>query len=172
MKRSVGTGNRGNMRPGLISLLTVVVVISLATAAVLTITTSHAMHALSSRQAQMTTEGYEAERSAQTFVALLDDELAAARANGNTGTNGLMARIEDDVNAMLAQACANGITATYEVEDATITCTFLTPNGRMLQTSITVDDGASYSIDSWKLTAAPQEEDTGDTLWTGPTAGE
>lgn len=171
MKRSVGSSGRGNMRPGLISLLTVVIITSLSTAAVLTIATSHAMAALSQRQARMTTEGYDAERAAQTFVGLVDEELADAR-KSETSASALMERLENDANMLLAKACPQGITATYSVEDTTLTCTFVTENGRMLQTSIEVGDDATYSIASWKLTAAPEIEDNGDTLWTGPTAGE
>ena len=61
MRRTIGTSSRGNMRHGLISLLTVVVVLSLATAAVLTVSTSRAMAALAQRQANMTQEGYDAD---------------------------------------------------------------------------------------------------------------
>ncbi len=160
------------MRHGLISLLTVVVVISLATAAVLAVTMSQAMGALSQRQARMTTEGYDAERSAQTFLAKLDDELIAARREGTTSSAALMVRIQNCANRMLAEACTEGVTATYSVEDTNVRCTFVTDSGRMLQTDVAVGDNATYSIVSWKLTAAPQVEDDGDTLWGGPTAKE
>lgn len=169
MRRTVGTSNRGNMRHGLISLLTVVVVISLATAAVLSVSTSHAMAALSTRQANMTAESYDAERAAQTMLALVDDELQAAKAKGITDAPSLATRIEDVASTLLAKACPEGVTATHEVDDTTFTCTFVTTNGRMLTTRIDIEDGATYVIASWKLTAAPQVIDNGDTLWSGPT---
>lgn len=171
-RRSVGTSNRGNMRHGLISLLTVVVIICLATAAVLTVATSHAMAALSERQANMTSEGYDAERAAQSMLSKLEDELATARTAGTTDVASLMSRIDSQANKMLAEVCPQGVTATYSVEDTHLTCTFITSNGRMLQTDVVIGDGGTYDVVSWKLTAAPQEEDNGDTLWAGPTAGE
>jgi hypothetical protein len=58
------------------------------------------------------------------------------------------------------------------VEGTILTCTFVTTSGRMLETAIALGDGATYNIVDWKLTAAPQVEDNGDTLWVGPTAGE
>lgn len=171
-RRSVTTNNRGNMRHGLISLLTVVVIISLATIAVLTVATGHAMGALSERQANMTVESYKDEIAAQTMLAEVDDELLAARKDGTSGAASIMARIESKANLMLAQACPEGITATYDIEGTVLTCTFISENGRRLQTGVSIGDDATYDIVSWKLTAAPQEEDNGDTLWTGPTDGE
>lgn len=171
-RRSVTTNNRGNMRHGLISLLTVVVIISLATIAVLTVATGRAMGALSERQANMTAEGYVDEIAAQTMLAEVDDELQAAREEGTSNAKALARRIEDKANLMLAEACPEGITATYSVEDTVLTCTFVSPSGRRLQTGVSINDGATYDIVSWKLTAAPQDEDNGDTLWTGPTDGE
>lgn len=172
VQRSVAASNRGNMRHGLISLLTVVVIIALATAAVLAVATSHAMDALANRQAKTATEGYAAEAAAQTLVAELDDELQAARNEGTSDAVSLAARVESRANGMLAQACPDGVTATYAVEGTTLTCTFVTTSGRMLETTIALGDGATYDIVDWKLTAAPQVEDNGDTLWVGPTAGE
>lgn len=171
-RRSVGTSSRGNMRNGLISLLTVVVVIALATAAVLAVATSHAMAALSERQANMTSEGYEAETAAQTFLAELDDELFALRSRGTTNASALMGEIENKANSMLAKACSQEVTATYEVDKTTLTCTFTTKSGRMLVVELLISNNATYDVVSWKLMAMPQEEETGNTLWTGPTAGE
>lgn len=172
MRRAIGTSNRGNMRHGLISLLTVVVVISLATAAVLAVSTSHAMAALAQRQAAMTSEGYDAERAAQTMLAELDDELHAARAAGVSDPTALMDRIQNSANLMLATACPESVSATYEVDGQTLVCTFVTQSGRMLTTGVAIGKEATYDVVSWKLTAAPQIEDSGDTLWTGPTEEE
>ena len=172
MRRPVGTSNRGNMRHGLISLLTVVVVLSLATAAVLTISTSRAMWALAQRQATMTQEGYDAERAGQTMLAKVDDELSAARAKGTTSAAALAKIVDQSANRLLAEACPQGITATYSVDKTNLQCEFSTPNGRMLQTVIAIGDGGTYDVVSWKLTAVPQSTDTDETLWTGPTAKE
>lgn len=172
MIRSMGTANRGNMRHGLISLLTVVVVISLATAAVLTVSTARAMKALAQRQANMTQEGYDAERAAQAMLSLVSDELDAARTAGTTDSKAMAARIDKNANRMLAEACPEDVTATYKVQGNDLTCTYTTTNGRMLQTVISIGNNATYEVQSWKLTAAPQQEDTGETLWTGPTAKE
>lgn len=171
MKRSDAVAGSGNMRHGLISLLTVVVVISLATAAVLTIATSHAMAALAQRQATMAAEGYAAEQSAQSLLAGLDEELVAARKAKESGTQ-LLARVENRINSLLVAACAQGVTATYDMEDNILTCTFITQSGRSLEATIAVSDDATYDVVGWRLTAAPDDSDNGDTLWTGSTAGE
>lgn len=171
MKRLSGTGARGNMRHGLISLLTVVVIISLATAAVLTVSTAFAMRALANRQANMTTQGYDAERSAQSMLAGLDDELVQARKEG-VKRQAMLSRVEQRMNNLLAKACVEGVTATYGLDDNMLTCIFTTDGGRMLTVRVALLDNATYDVDAWRLTAAPEEEDTGDMLWTGTATGE
>ncbi|MBO7675526.1 MAG: hypothetical protein J6S63_11030 [Atopobiaceae bacterium] len=169
MRRSIGGSNRSSLRPGLISLLTLVIMLSIATAAVLTIATSHAMDALSKRQADMSAEGYEAERSAQTMLALMDEAL---RTSNNTKAAAEAKALDKSMEKILAKACQDGVDATHKVHDNTLTCTFVTTGGRMLTTKITLLDNKAYDVVSWKLTAAPQEEGTDDTLWSGPTAQE
>lgn len=170
MRRSIGTSGRGNMRHGLISLLTVVVVISLATAAVLTISTSHAMKALSEMQASMTSEGYDAERAGQAMLAEVDAFLATARKQGTADAKALAQQLDNKADGMLIDACPEGVTATHSVKDTNFNCVFTTKSGRALDTTISIGADATYDVVSWKLTAAPQEQDTGDMLWTGPTA--
>lgn len=169
MKRSISSGGQGNMRNGLISLLTVVVVVSLATAAVLAISTSHAMHALASRQAEMTLQGYAAERSGQALVASVDEVLLAARKESLDASKALK-RVEKRVNDILVNACAEGVTATFEFDDNVLDVTFITSSGRSLEVRLAVTNEVSYRIECWKLTAAQVEEDTGDVLWTPSTA--
>ena len=169
MRRPIGTNSRGTMRPGLISLLTLVVVLSLATISVLTVASSNAMMALSQRQASMTSQGYDAEISAQTTLALMDDELQ--------NTEGLLANeaaaaLNKSMKRILAKACVEGVTATWETDENSITCTFVTTEGRMLQTKVNLTGDRTYEVVSWKLTAAPQEESSDDTLWLGPAAQE
>ena len=124
MRRAIGTGHRGNMRNGLISLLTVVVVISLATASVLAISTSHAMGALSQRQATMTADGYALERSGQTLLANLDELLSQVRAGGGAAAGGtVIAQVENRMNSLLVESCEQGVTATYETDGNDLTCT-------------------------------------------------
>lgn len=171
MMRKKGSGRGDNMRHGLISLLTVIVIISLATAAVLTIATSHAMWALAQRSATMKAEGYDAERCAQGMLARIDNELAASRKAGE-GHAAMLARIEKRMNSLLAEVCEHGVTATYGLEDNVLTCTFITEGGRSLEASLTIGDDATYDITAWRLSAVPEDEDTGDTLWTGSTAGD
>ena len=171
MRRAIGNSGRGNMRNGLISLLTVVVVISLATAAVLAVSTSHAMGALAQRQATMTADGYALERSGQALLANLDEVLSQAR-GGAAGGGTVISQVENRVNSMLVESCAEGVTATYETSGNDLTCTFVSEHGRMLMVTISVGSNATYDVKAWQLTAAPQEEDNGDTLWTGSTAGE
>ncbi|MBR3316650.1 MAG: hypothetical protein IKG21_02360 [Atopobiaceae bacterium] len=168
MRRSTGTNGRGNMRHGLISLLTVVIVISLATAAVLTVATSHAMAALSQRQANMCAEGYAAERSAQALLAALDEDLETSGKSGQA----LLSHIDNSLDNLLGNACVEGVSATGDLKNNTLTCTFVTQGGRMLQMSLEIDDDATYDVVSWRLTAAPQEHTTGDMLWNGSTAQE
>lgn len=171
MRRAIGNSGRGNMRNGLISLLTVVVVISLATASVLAVSTSHAMGSLAKRQATMTADGYALERSGQTLLANLDELLSQVR-SGTTGGANVISQVENRMNSLLVESCAEGVTATYETTSNGLTCTFVSEHGRMLMVTVSVGGNATYDVKAWQLTAAPQEENTGDTLWTGSTAGE
>ena len=171
MRRAIGNSGRGNMRNGLISLLTVVVVISLATASVLAVSTSHAMGSLAQRQATMTADGYALERSGQTLLANLDELLTQMR-GGAAGGASVISQVDNRMNSLLVESCAEGITATYETASDGLTCTFVSEHGRMLMVTISVGGNATYDVKAWQLTAAPQDENTGDTLWTGSTAGE
>jgi hypothetical protein len=157
-----------HMKNGLLSLLTVVIVISLATAAVLAVSTSHAMKALADRQAMMTGEGYAAEKSAQTFVAMLDEEITDAAENSEN----VLKRVNKHANELLVDAVQEGVSATYNMVDDELTCTFTTTNGRMLETRLTIGNEGTYEIKSWKLMAAPEDVETSDLLWTGSATNE
>ncbi len=170
MNRTSFSKNRGSVRNGLISLLVVIAVLLLATIAVLTVSTSHAMKALAQRQATMTDEGYDAETSAQNLLALLDEELASMSAKGTTGA-ARMAELDSRVNQLLVSACVDGVSGAYLVDGNTLTCTFTTQNGRVLEITLAIGENASYNVIAWRLTAA-LDTDTGDMLWTGSSTGE
>lgn len=169
MRRAVGSSGKEYVRPGLISLLTLVVILSLSTITVLTVATANAMSSLTLRQASMNSQGYDAEVSAQTMLALVDDELQGSKASSTTGAAKLL---DKRMKKILDAACVEGVTATHEVENNSITCTFVTSGGRMLTTQIDLLNKNTYDVVSWKLTAAPQDESSDDTLWLGPTAQE
>jgi hypothetical protein len=169
--KNPANASKDNMRHGLISLLTVVVVISIATAAVLTVATSRAMAALAERQATMTTEGYAAEQSAQTMLSYVDEELLASR-KAKESRQAMLSRIENRMNSLLVEACEPGVSATYVLDGNVLTCTFVTEGGRSLEASVTIQDDATYTITAWRLTAVVQETTSDDTLWTGSTAKE
>lgn len=172
MRRHTTTSpTQGNMRNGLISLLTVVVVISLATAAMLTISTSHALTALAQRQAQMTAQGYATERSGQAFVAGVDAVLYEARENG-LKRNEAITQISDAINNILVSACTEDVTATFEMEKNGPHVTFSSADGRSLEVELSVDNSLTYRITSWKLTAQVQEDNSQDVLWTPSGADE
>ena len=171
MMRRERTGRDGGMRHGLISLLTVVVVISLATAAVLTVTTSHAMWVLAQRNASMTSAGYDAERCAQSMLARIDNELAASAKDGETPA-ATLERIKNRMGSLLAEVCEQGVTATYALDGNVLTCTFVTKEGRSLETSLVIGDDATYDITGWRLLSVPEGEDAGDTPWSGSAAGD
>lgn len=154
------------MRHGLISLLTVVIVLSLATAAVLAVATARAMSSIADRQATMTAEGYAAEQSAQETLAEVDDILAGVRKAGRGGAEA-RTLVEDRIEEILANACAEGVSASSTFDYDVLTCTYETTNGRMLETQIVIGDDARYKVASWKLTAVPEEEEMGGNLWTG-----
>jgi len=153
------------MRNGLISLLTVVVVGALATAAVLAVATAHALGALSTRHATMTAQGYATERSAQSFVASVDTELFDAREADRTKKQAI-GQLEKDMNGLLASACTEDVTATFEMEKTGPHVTFTSTDGRALEVRLAIDDSLTYRITAWKLTAQMQEEGTEDMLWT------
>lgn len=165
MRRATLSPAQGNMRNGLISLLTVVVVISLATASVLAVSTSHALNALSQRHAHMTAQGYATERSAQMFVAGVDEVLYNAREKGLKREEAID-EIANAINNLLVSSCTEDVTATFEIEKSGPHVTFTSTDGRALDVHLTIDDSLAYRITSWKLTAQVQEEDTQDMLWT------
>ena len=63
-------------------------------------------------------------------------------------------------------------TATYELDGNKLDVTFITSSGRSLEVCLAITSELSYRIESWKLTSAQVEEDTGDVLWTPSTAGD
>ena len=166
MSQDVSAGARTSMRHGLISLLTVVIVLSLATAAVLAVSTARAMSAIATRQATMATEGYAAETSAQGTLAGVDEMLYEARETGLTGDEA-RALVRERVGSVASNACVEGVSATTTLDYDVLTCVYVTTNGRMLEVRVVLNDDLRYEVVGWVLTAVPEEEEIGGDLWTG-----
>lgn len=142
-------------RSGPLSLFTLVAMVCLAVLAVLAVSTARASASLSARQAQATTEQYQAEAVAQAFVADVNDALASG---GDLG---------DTLAAIATAASTTDVTCNAEYNEPQVQATFTTSGGRVLSLVLTVRPGEAARVDRWTLGATRQSDDTGDTLWTG-----
>lgn len=145
---------RQSVRIGMLPVLTLVVILGFATLAVLAVSTSHAMGAISQRQATATTDAYLLEDAGQRYVGALDDALA-------TGTTPDVAGLASTA----ASQAGSTVSATAEQDGSTVTATFSTANGRTLAVELELGS-SSVRIRSWKLTTE-QVDDTSETLWGG-----
>ncbi|WP_302961948.1 hypothetical protein [uncultured Adlercreutzia sp.] len=91
----------GSVRIGPISLFTLIIILCLAVLATLSVTTARAELSITERQAATTTETYQLETMAQTFVADVDTALA-----------------QGDAAALSAVLAAYGVTETAPAADA------------------------------------------------------
>ena len=157
------TRREGTVRIGSITVFALVIIVCMAVLAVLATSTAHSSLVLSQRQAAATQELYLAETAAQTFLADLDDTLAA------TGGDPVAAAT-DRLPLLLnrtREATGGRVTAQAHAEDGTIFAEFTCAGGRTLKIAVTVLPDGSYRIDRWRMTAVENEEQPLGTLYTG-----
>ena len=151
--RSAGTS-------GSISLFALVIILCMAVLSVLTVSTAHSSLVLSQRQAEATQELYLDEAAAQTFLAGVDGALGS----GGAGA------VEGQLASLCADAAhaANGeVQVTARMEGQELRAEFASGNGRILKVSLALDQGGTYRVDSWRMTAVVNEEQPMGTLYLG-----
>lgn len=150
-RQSSGTDN---VRMGPLALFTLVAIVCLSVLAVLAISTSNATRALALRRATATSQLYLDETAAQTFVAALDEALAAgtepdaALATASAAATAT-APSDGDLGTLSVTATHDG--TTY---DASFSC----GNGRQLNVTLTWQEDGSYRVDQWRMTSVQNEE--------------
>ena len=167
--RHIQTHRGDNVRIGPISVITLIIVICMAVMGVLAISTANATVTISDRQASATERLYLDERAGQEFVASVDDVLAKARANGDSGSAAARS-----VKAALDGICEKARTAadgrvdcTADVNGSVVTAEFVCEDTRLLNIAITIQGDASYRITEWKMTSSQQDAATTGNLWSG-----
>lgn len=164
------TGRKAdNVRIGPVSVITLIAVICMAVLAVLSISTAQATGAISSRQASATSELYENELAAQTFLAGVDDQVSAARAGGAGGEQAA-AQVRAALDGICDQARAaadDNVHVTATVEGDVVNATFEGQAMRRLVVAVKILDDATCRVTTWKASAIQQETAETDTLWTG-----
>ena len=158
MSKPSGTGN---MRIGLLTILTVVIVI------VLEVTTAGAMRALTARQAAMTTEAYRAEPCGQQLVARVDAQLAQSKASGADRAAALDA-LSGKLSGISSVVSTSDVTAIARVDGSKVEATITTTGGRTLTVTINVTDDLTCDVSAWRLAAVSADEKDATTLWGGP----
>lgn len=158
-----------NTRIGPITIITLLTVVCMVVLAVLAVSTAQATTAISQRQATAAQRLYQNELAGQEFIAGVDDVLAGVRTSGGTAAAGARAvdAALDDLCAAARQAADNQVECTANVSGTTVSAAFTCQDARLLNVAVTIQDDASYRIDEWKISAAPQEAQPGGQLWTG-----
>lgn len=151
MMASIRTGESSseNVRMGPLALFTLLTVLCLAVLAVLAISTANATNALALRRANATTQLYLDETAAQTFMAVLDEQLAQ-------GASPTLASQRASVAARAATSDQVLVTVSYS--ENTHTASFDAGNGRQLDIELNVEEDGSLSVQKWRMTTVVNEE--------------
>lgn len=161
-------GREENVRIGPVSVFALTIIICLAVLAVLTLSTANASFVMTQRLATATSEMYLDETAAQTFLAELDNTLAAKAPSSSTSAT--MNAIEDNLVAMRDKAAAatdKQVDIVASVINQQVNAEFSCKNGRVLKVAVTIMPDGSYRIDKWKVSAVVNEEQPMGNLFTG-----
>lgn len=162
MAKTSGNG----VRIGPISLLTLISVLLLSVLAVLCVTTTNAGEAMAQRQAESTAEAYALDSCAQEIVACIDEELQTQKGSSAAfAASAMMARWDSIQQKVVATGCADGLQLSASRDDSVILFNVSASSGKTLSASVRISDGATYSIDQWKITTTQQTPE--ETLWSG-----
>lgn len=160
---------RQQVHIGPISLFTLVASLGMAVLAVLALSTSNAMYALANRAADMTSELYLAEASAQRFVAELDGTLQDAATAGSGARDAVEAHLSDMASAAEHEADGDAkgrtVTVTAQMEGDEVTAVVKTPGGRRIDVRVAVGEDGTYQVLQWKTTTETDSSGAGETLW-------
>lgn len=138
-----------NVRMGPLALFTLVTVLCLAVLAVLAISTANATNALALRRASATTQLYLDETAAQTFMAVLDEQLAQGSSP---------AEASQIASEAASAAVSDQVIVTASYSDTTHTASFDAGNGRQLDIQLNVEEDGSLSVQRWRMTTVVNEE--------------
>lgn len=169
MEAPVANRHQENVRIGPISILTLIVVICMAVLAVLSISTAQATEVISHRSAEATTEQYRNERTAQEFVAELDDLLGPLREEG-AGTEECLEAVAGSLEELCAAAeerAGGEVSVTADVEGSSVVAEFTGAGMKRLNIAVGIREDGSYRIEKWKASGLQQEAAGEGSLWMG-----
>ena len=167
MKASSG----GNVRIGIVSFITLVSVLLLAVLSVLCVVSANAASTTANRQASSATELYEVDGMGQAILASVDEQLAAAKASGQTASQAAV-RIQSNAVSVQTRAielagsnAADGLTMSIEVSGTTVKISVSADGGRTLEAAAQINDDLTYTLQSWKTSTTQTTSQTN--LWGG-----
>ena len=128
---------KGSVRMGPITLISLAIVLSLAVLAALSFTTARASNTQAERQAEATAEAYANERAGQNYLATVDAILAqTAKAKGSKA---------DALNTIKAASPDVAV-----ISGDSIRITFSNAGKRLLNIEIAINDNLTYTVTKWK----------------------
>ena len=145
---------RGAVRMGPISILSLAIIICLAVMAVLAMATARANYNESQRQADYVKSAYSNEFVGQQFLATVDAVLARTAAEGGTVADA-MATMQEELPSATA------------ITERSVSLAFMTADGRTLVVVLSINDDLTYNIEQWKTVTQWEPKSTGGQLWSG-----
>jgi len=157
------------VRMGPLSLFALVVIIGLAVLSMLVFSTANASLVLSQRQADAVQATYANEQAAQEFVAALDEVLAPVRSAVGQGASAdeaasagavqLVADELDELCAVTRVKVGGAVDVSAEMQNDRVLAMFASKDGQALNIAVTVSAEGVFHVESWKTSAAHDEEE-------------
>lgn len=143
-----------NVRMGPLALFTLVAVLCLATLAVLSLSTANATLTMAQRRATATTQLYLDEAAAQTFMATLDEQLAAGASDEDA-----LAAAREAALGSVDSGTADQLQVSASNPDAGLfQASFDCGNGRHLDVTLHRETDGSLSVQAWRMTTVQNDE--------------
>lgn len=152
MARTRMGGSSSEVRMGPLALFTLMILLGLALLAVLAASTANATLVMAQRRADATEQLYLDETAAQTFLARLDELVAA----GTTGQDALRLASE----AALDTAPDRLQVSTNLGTDGSYLATFDAGNGRQLDITVSFGEDGRLAVQKWRMTTVVNDEPT------------
>ena len=146
---------KGSVRMGPVTLISLVVILCLAVLCVLSLTTARASHAQTQRQAEFISATYLNEAAGQDYLQLVDDTLVQA-SKEKKNLSGAM----DMIRAASPSVAQIG-------KDTVLIAFKTSQTDRLLHIKITVHDDLTYSVDQWKTSVKWSPENNQGNIWQG-----
>lgn len=147
---------KGSVRMGPVTLISLVVILCLSVLCVLSFTTARASFAQTQRQAEFVSATYLNEGAGQDYVQLVADNLAKAQADGASREAAM-----DMIRAASPSVA--------QIDSSTIRIAFKTSQtDRLLHIQITVHEDLTYTVDQWKTSVKwSPDNDSKNSIWQG-----